>query len=159
VAKGPDEPVRLAPAPDEAEHKPPTPSAESVAVRPSTGSKKPPRPASPDTRERRHRGAGRETEDTSANEEGKPETPRRRRGEASQPLGQLSLTTDPAATVIFDSQPLGQTPLDHRNLPAGTHTLRLVGPDGHAYRQVVDITSGKLTQLNLSLSSLASDEH
>jgi serine/threonine protein kinase len=160
VVKGTDAPVRLAPAPDDTEKKPTAaPSAESVAVHSPAGTKKSTKTAGAETRERHRKSTAREPEDAPAAEEGKPEPPRRHRGEASQAPGQLSLTTDPAATVILDSQPLGQTPLDHRSIPAGTHTLRLVGPDGHAYRQVVDIASGRPTVLNLSLSSLASDDH
>jgi eukaryotic-like serine/threonine-protein kinase len=79
-------------------------------------------------------------------------------GEGAPPdsPGQLSLDSEPRSTVVFKSQELGNTPLDHRSLPPGPHLLKLIDANGRAFRLNVDIKSGELTRLHVQLAELPS---
>ncbi|HEX8697862.1 MAG TPA: protein kinase [Myxococcaceae bacterium] len=69
--------------------------------------------------------------------------------------GIFTLVTDPYAKVYLNKRYLGDTPLFKINLPAGKHTLRLVGPDGQSLKLPVEIKSGETTKLGIELSTLA----
>jgi hypothetical protein len=68
--------------------------------------------------------------------------------------GQLTLVTDPYAKVYLGKRWLGDTPLFKINMPAGKHSLRLVGPEGQNLRLPVEIKSSETTAVRITLDSL-----
>jgi hypothetical protein len=73
---------------------------------------------------------------------------------ASTSGGVLTLVTTPYAKVYLGRRYLGDTPLFKVNLPAGKHSLRLVGAEGQSLRLPVEIKSGETTALKLALDQL-----
>jgi serine/threonine protein kinase len=69
--------------------------------------------------------------------------------------GTLTLLTEPYAKVYLGRRSLGETPLFKISLPAGKHSLRLVGEDGRALRLPVEIKPGETTGLNLKLDEIS----
>jgi hypothetical protein len=72
----------------------------------------------------------------------------------AQAPGTLTLVTRPYAKVFLESRTLGDTPLFRLSLPAGSHTLHLIGPDKTPRVLPVVIEPGKDTRLQLPLSEL-----
>lgn len=70
------------------------------------------------------------------------------------PSGTLTLITVPECTVSAGSRNLGKTPLFSASLPAGTHLLKLKGPDGKQYRLSAPIRAGKNTAFRVNLADL-----
>ncbi|MFZ5471474.1 MAG: protein kinase domain-containing protein [Myxococcota bacterium] len=68
--------------------------------------------------------------------------------------GTLTLVTVPEAKVLKGKKELGQTPLFNASLPAGTHRLYLVGPDGRKRMLSVPISAGKNTAFRVKLEDL-----
>ncbi|MET0405871.1 MAG: protein kinase [Cystobacter sp.] len=68
--------------------------------------------------------------------------------------GSLTLVTAEYARVFLAGRLLGETPLFQLKLPAGRHTLRLIGPDKKAVSLVVEITPGADTEMRGSLANL-----
>jgi hypothetical protein len=73
---------------------------------------------------------------------------------AAAPAGTLTLVTTPYAKVYLGRRYLGDTPLFRISLPAGKHSLRLVGADGRSLRLPVEVTPGETTAVKLSLDQL-----
>ncbi len=67
------------------------------------------------------------------------------------------VTSPPDATVMFRSKSLGITPLIDAPLPAGKHTLKLIGSDKKTYLLPVEIADGKPTKLRVDLSELQTE--
>jgi hypothetical protein len=78
------------------------------------------------------------------------EKPRRRKVEK----GKLTLVTLPECTVMRGKTVVGKTPLFSVELPAGTHLLRLRGPDGRVRLLSTPIERGKTTAFRIQLSDL-----
>jgi serine/threonine protein kinase len=72
----------------------------------------------------------------------------------AQAPGTLTLVTQPYAKVFLESRTLGDTPLFRVSLPAGNHSLHLIGPDKTPHVLPVVIEPGKDTRLQLPLSEL-----
>jgi serine/threonine-protein kinase len=68
--------------------------------------------------------------------------------------GKLTLVIQPEAKVFLGSRLLGKTPLFNKSLPAGTHLLRVVGPDGKRRQLSVPIEQGKVTQFRIELRDI-----
>ncbi|MBI3182885.1 MAG: protein kinase [Myxococcales bacterium] len=77
--------------------------------------------------------------------------------EAKKASGMLTLVTEPYAKVIFKSQDLGHTPLFKVSLPAGKHTLKLLGPDQKVFSLPVEIREGAVTAIRIPLSELSAE--
>lgn len=69
--------------------------------------------------------------------------------------GVLTLVTDPYAKVYLGKRYLGDTPLFKISMPAGKHSLRLVGPDGQKLQLPVEIKANETTAVRIELDSLA----
>jgi len=69
--------------------------------------------------------------------------------------GTLTLATDEGAKVYLGSRLLGEAPLFRVTLPAGKHTLRVVGTEGKAMRLQVEIKAGELTSIRKYLEKSA----
>ncbi len=69
--------------------------------------------------------------------------------------GTLTLITEPWSTVFLGGRELGITPVVKQELPAGRHTLRLVGPDKKAVSLPVQISAGEETKVRVPLSVLS----
>jgi serine/threonine-protein kinase len=74
-------------------------------------------------------------------------TPRR-------PQGKMTLIINPEADVFLGKRLLGKTPLFDRQLPAGTHLLRIVGPDRKQRMLSVPIEAGKTAMHRFSLKDI-----
>jgi serine/threonine-protein kinase len=68
--------------------------------------------------------------------------------------GALTLIVQPEATVYLGGKLLGKTPLFSTPVPAGTHLMKLVGPDGRKRVLSVPIQAGKTAAFRLSLDEL-----
>ncbi len=71
--------------------------------------------------------------------------------------GTLTLITIPEATVLRGKRELGKTPLFNQALPAGTHLLRLRGPDGKTRVLSTPIKAGENTAFRVVLAELPSE--
>jgi hypothetical protein len=69
--------------------------------------------------------------------------------------GVLTLVTEPYAKVYLGKRYLGDTPLFKISMPAGKHSLRLVGPDGQKLLLPVEIKASETTAVRIGLDSLA----
>jgi hypothetical protein len=69
--------------------------------------------------------------------------------------GTLTLATDEGAKVYLGSRLLGEAPLFRVALPAGKHTLRVVGANGKSLRLQVEIKAGELTSIRKFLEKPA----
>lgn len=68
--------------------------------------------------------------------------------------GEMTVSSDPiGATVEFDGRPLGTTPDIFRDLPVGSHTVRLSLPGFQPYTSNVTISEATPASLNLTLSA------
>jgi hypothetical protein len=67
----------------------------------------------------------------------------------------LTLVTEPYAKVYLGKRYLGDTPLFKISMPAGKHSLRLVGPDGQKLLLPVEIKASETTAVRIGLDSLA----
>ena len=71
---------------------------------------------------------------------------------ASEEVGYLTLTCDPAANVSIDGEAKGPTPIANLALPVGPHQITLVSLDGKLKRTLgVKIVKGETKRLNVSL--------
>ncbi len=70
------------------------------------------------------------------------------------PKGTLTLVTMPPAVVYLNGRELGRTPLFKLELPAKTHLLKLVGPDGKTRVLSTPIRAGKNSPMKLKLDEL-----
>jgi len=151
----------------------PPPEAESVPVRLDT----PPEPAPPtrraksvpSTRRKRGESAPAEALDaetspevvTNPSEANRAwETLERERSSTADTAGAsdtgtLTLATDEGAKVYLGTRLLGEAPLFRVTLPAGKHTLRVVGTEGKAMRLQVEIKAGELTSIRKYLEKSA----
>ncbi|MBI3182882.1 MAG: serine/threonine protein kinase [Myxococcales bacterium] len=86
-----------------------------------------------------------------AEEKSAEEKPAAKRARAA---GTLTLLTSPEAEVREGRSRLGQTPLFNLALPAGTHRLTLVGPDGKRRFLSVPISAGKNTAFRIRLEDV-----
>ncbi len=68
--------------------------------------------------------------------------------------GTLTLVTLPPAQVFLNGREVGKTPLFKLELPAKTHLLKLVGPDGKTRVLSTPIRAGKNAQFKLKLEDL-----
>ncbi len=68
--------------------------------------------------------------------------------------GTFTLVTVPEATVMRGKTIIGKPPLFKASLPAGTHLLKLVSPDGTERVLSVPITAGKNTAFRVRLEDL-----
>ncbi len=57
--------------------------------------------------------------------------------------GQLSVSSDPYATIYLDGRKLGDTPLFRERLTAGKHAVRAVRGDGREQSVTIEIEAGK----------------
>ncbi len=83
-----------------------------------------------------------------AAEEDKPDKP------ARVARGKLTLIILPEAEVFRGKRSLGKTPLFNTPLPAGTHLLRIIGPDGKRRVLSVPIKAGETARLRFSLGDI-----
>jgi eukaryotic-like serine/threonine-protein kinase len=72
-------------------------------------------------------------------------------------MGRLTLVTHPASAVYVGERWLGATPLFKAELPAGTHLLTLVGPDGKVRRLSAPVRAGATTAFRLELADLPAE--
>jgi hypothetical protein len=68
--------------------------------------------------------------------------------------GALTLVILPEAEVYRNGRLVGKTPMFNQPLPAGTHLLRIKGPDGKRRKLSVPIEAGKTTSFRLSLGEI-----
>ncbi|MBN1208485.1 MAG: protein kinase [Myxococcaceae bacterium] len=68
--------------------------------------------------------------------------------------GKMTLIINPEAQVFRGKRSLGKTPMFNQPMPAGTHLLRIVGPDKKARVLSVQIGAGKTTSHRFSLSDI-----
>lgn len=68
--------------------------------------------------------------------------------------GALTLVTNPESTVLRGKKVVGKTPLFNQAMPAGTHLLRLKGPDGRVHVLSAPIKAGETTAFRLKLADL-----
>jgi serine/threonine protein kinase len=155
-------PVRLEPVAEEPPKAHPDgagPSAVDVAKQDTSGSsRRGPGKGKQDTDRRRRPSAKAPPDSTAEPAEGTSERKSASKvaeaTSAADAPGQLSLETEPKATVRFKSQELGNTPLLHRSLPVGSHLLTLIDANGRAFQLRVEIKSGALTQMHAVLAEL-----
>lgn len=76
------------------------------------------------------------------------------RQRAAKGEGTLTLITVPDSTVMRGASVLGPTPLWNAKLPAGTHLLRLKGPDGKVRLLSTPIEANKNTAFRINLADL-----
>jgi hypothetical protein len=88
-------------------------------------------------------GAGGRPEDLAAHPPRRPAT------------GYLTVLTRPYSRVSMDGRPLGTTPILRREVAAGRHSLRLEAEGLPVKRVQVEVTPGRLTQVNQSLATIA----
>jgi serine/threonine-protein kinase len=70
------------------------------------------------------------------------------------PQGKMTLVIHPEAEVFLGKRSLGKTPLFNAPLPAGTHLLRIVGPDKKTRVLSVPIEAGKTALHRFSLADI-----
>jgi serine/threonine protein kinase len=70
------------------------------------------------------------------------------------PQGKVTLIINPEAEVFLGKRSLGKTPLFNAQLPAGTHLLRIVGPDRKQRMLSVPIEAGKTAMHRFSLKDI-----
>jgi len=70
------------------------------------------------------------------------------------PQGKMTLIINPEAEVFLGKRSLGKTPLFNTQLPAGTHLLRIVGPDRKQRMLSVPIEAGKTAMHRFSLKDI-----
>jgi serine/threonine protein kinase len=70
------------------------------------------------------------------------------------PQGKMTLIINPEAEVFLGKRSLGKTPLFNAQLPAGTHLLRIVGPDRKQRMLSVPIEAGKTAMHRFSLKDI-----
>jgi len=70
------------------------------------------------------------------------------------PQGKMTLIINPEAEVFLGKRSLGKTPLFNTPLPAGTHLLRIVGPDRKQRMLSVPIEAGKTALHRFSLKDI-----
>jgi hypothetical protein len=67
------------------------------------------------------------------------------------PTGRVTVTSDPVAEVWMEGQKIGDTPLENFPLPVGPHELVLKHPDLGERHEVLSVTAGASTTLNVTL--------
>jgi serine/threonine-protein kinase len=68
--------------------------------------------------------------------------------------GKMTLIISPEAEVFLGKRSLGKTPLFNTQLPAGTHLLRIVGPDRKQRMLSVPIEAGKTARHRCALKDI-----
>lgn len=69
---------------------------------------------------------------------------------AKRGWGALRLDTHPGAVVKLDGRPMGQKPGEMISVPAGTHQVDVVYPDGNAVLQRVEVPEGRRTRVDVT---------
>jgi hypothetical protein len=68
-------------------------------------------------------------------------------------VGRLVLTSQPPSEVFYEGRPLGRTPLNGVELPAGVVALELVTPDGRRHRRGVLVRAGETSPTHIDFWS------
>jgi serine/threonine-protein kinase len=71
-------------------------------------------------------------------------------GHIARGTGWLSIDSKPFATIYVDDKYLGQTPLVHKQLPAGRHRVKAVLADGREKQQTITVRAGKTEPVQLT---------
>ncbi|MBW2459235.1 MAG: PEGA domain-containing protein, partial [Deltaproteobacteria bacterium] len=69
----------------------------------------------------------------------------------------IIITSDPSFEVMVDGKKVGKTPLTIENLPAGTHDVTFIDPEGGNATQTVELAEGEFKKAHYASSPDSSD--